>query len=1208
MRSLRQTGGNAVSGRFHALTGRDCLSALLVLAVLVAAPWRTTAASAPSVTLKCVDMVANPYGPQAVDSISLWWEYHFSERVTAVDPANMHDIVGQDDTDFVARTVGGGVDHFTFMERYGTTPKVRQGLLPGETAIPDSDVSGVVVRAIGGAYQDRDGNLSTASVNSLHLAHNWKVTVADATATEGADDTIDFEVSLNARDDCKTVTVDWATEDSTATAGEDYTAASGTLTFAPGETSKTISATVLDDTVADTGESFTLRLSNPTEVALDDAEATGTILDDGEPITARFENIPENHDGSTAFTFELHFSEEIPDLSYTTVADGLFEVTGANVTKASRTTKGSNRGWLVTAAPSGSGSADIAISLPVRACGETAAVCTADDRALSAALSATVPREVVTVSQTSGEELRLVGGATANEGRLEILLDGQWGTVCDDYWGKFDADVACRALGYEEGSVADATQFMRAHFGAGAQSVPIWLDNVECAGTETSLLACPRRYSPAVGAHNCRHREDVGVRCAGERSAPATVDTPAEPLTAAFRNVPVEHDGNSAFELELAFSEEPNDLSYKTVRDSLFEASGGRIESGRRVTQGSDLGFYVTVKPSGTGAVTLSLATLPACGQRGSVCTGNSRALEGPVGATVPGPAALSVADVEVEEAEGATLDFVVTLGRARTAQTTVDWATSDDTATAGADYTAASGTLTFIAGETLKTVSVTVLDDAHDEGSETMTLSLSNATGARISDASATGTITNSDPMPQAWITRLGRTVGSQVVDAVTARLDGESESHVTVGGMRLAGTGLPGTAPERWSESMNESERGELRRTISEREALLGSSFHLSTDGDDGQGPVFAAWGRVATGGFDADVDDVRMDGDVTTGMVGFDAQWDRMLAGLLLLRSGGEGSYMSSPAHGNDRGTVESTLTGVFPYARLKMSERVSAWGLAGVGSGELTLRHEGQAAIDTGLGMHTGAVGVKGTMLDGTGASGVGLNVKTDAMWVRTKSDHVVGLEGAESEASRLRFIIEGERMFEVGEDAVFTPTGRVGIRHDGGDSETGTGVEVGAGIRFTAGPMTIEGSVHALIAHEESGYREWGASGAIRVSPDASGRGLSLTLVPGWGRAASGTERLWSARDATAFAVGDDLEADGRLEAELGYGVGLARSAGVLTPYAGLSLGDNGHRTYQAGSRWRLSREATLSLVGTHHAGSPNRNPRNDLMLRAEIRF
>ena len=92
--------------------------------------------------------------------------------------------------------------------------------------------------------------------------------------------------------------------------------------------------------------------------------------------------------------------------------------------------------------------------------------------------------------------------------------------------------------------------------------------------------------------------------------------------------------------------------------------------------------------------------------------------------------------------------------------------------------------------GEREKTVSVPVLDDAHDEGSETLTLTLSNPSGAYLADRSAIGTINNTDPMPKAWLVRFGRTVGSQVVDALDARLEGAAGAHVTVGGMNVIGT----------------------------------------------------------------------------------------------------------------------------------------------------------------------------------------------------------------------------------------------------------------------------------------------------------------------------------------------------------------------------------------------------------------------------------
>ena len=107
-----------------------------------------------------------------------------------------------------------------------------------------------------------------------------------------------------------------------------------------------------------------------------------------------------------------------------------------------------------------------------------------------------------------------------------------------------------------------------------------------------------------------------------------------------------------------------------------------------------------------------------------------------------------------------------------------------------------------------------------------------------------------------------------------------------------------------------------------------------------------------------------------------------------------------------------------------------------------------------------------------MLDGTGTSAFALNVKSDAIWVGTKSVDTRELAPTEGDVTRLRVIIEGERACDMGAGATLTPSGEVGLCHDGGDAETGTGLEVGA-----------------LVAHEESGYEEWGASGAIRGSTE-----------------------------------------------------------------------------------------------------------------------
>ena len=593
--------------------------------------------------------------------------------------------------------------------------------------------------------------------------------------------------------------------------------------------------------------------------------------------------------------------------------------------------------------------------------------------------------------------------------------------------------------------------------------------------------------------------------------------------------------------------------------------------------------------------------------------------------------AALSVHDARVSEGPGATLAFAVTLDRTRDQEVRVKYATSDGTARQGEDYTGVSGTLRFAPGETSKTVSVPVLDDAHDEGTETLVLRLSAVRRAVIEDGEATGSIENSDPMPRAWTVRFGRTVGGQVVDALTERLEGGKRSHLTVAGIPLMGT--PATEPEAEADDpfalpawAGNDVREEEARTLTANDLLLRSTFHLRSGGEGGEGPVFTTWARAVTGRFASEADDVRLDGDVVTGMVGFDAEWERSLAGVMLSRSTGESSRLDpvagvgehGPAGGDSgsiesgrtgdgAGTVESDLTGVYPYARADLTDRVSAWGLVGAGSGTVTLKRAGGRDMKTDLSMRMGALGVKGQVLDGSGPSGVAMSVKSDAMWVGTKSARSNDMVGTQGDVTRLRLLVEGERMFIAGNGATFTPSAEVGLRHDAGDAETGAGLEVGAGVRYALGTLLVEGRARGLVAHEASGYEEWGVSGAVRIAPGESGTGLTLSIAPEWGRTGSASQRLWSARDASGLGGSGEFEAESRLTAETGYGFALAHGRGVLTPFGALTLGNAGSRTMRAGARWVLGADLAATLEATR-SESRAADATNELRLRAALRF
>ncbi|XP_047429618.1 deleted in malignant brain tumors 1 protein-like [Mugil cephalus] len=113
--------------------------------------------------------------------------------------------------------------------------------------------------------------------------------------------------------------------------------------------------------------------------------------------------------------------------------------------------------------------------------------------------------------------VRLVSGSSECSGRVEIFYKGQWGTVCDDEWGMSNADVVCRQQGCGHAVAAPTS----AHFGRG--SGPIWLDNVECGGTESALTQCTHN---GFGENNCGHGEDAGVVCLGALQKPQITISP----------------------------------------------------------------------------------------------------------------------------------------------------------------------------------------------------------------------------------------------------------------------------------------------------------------------------------------------------------------------------------------------------------------------------------------------------------------------------------------------------------------------------------------------------------------------------------------------------------------------------------------------------------------------------------------------------------
>ncbi len=660
---------------------------------------------------------------------------------------------------------------------------------------------------------------------------------------------------------------------------------------------------------------------------------------------------------------------------------------------------------------------------------------------------------------------------------------------------------------------------------------------------------------------------------------------PAGALTAAFVGMPAEHNGKKLFGFEIRFSEEFRGLRLTALKAGALQVAGGRLVDAKRTVRGQNRSVTVRVRPASFEDVTITLAATTDCAAATAICTADGRKLENTATGTVLGPALLSVADARATEGVDSAVEFAVTLSRAASDTVTVDYATADGTATAGEDYTATSGTLTFAAGETAKTVAVPVLDDAHDEGEETFRFRLSNAQGAVIADREAVGTIVNEDRMPRAWLARFGRTAWEHTLDAVQHRLDGagNAATRAAVAGREMrAATADPGADDARQLAALAAWIDGseEPLRTVSVPELLAGSAFQVAASADEAGGGL-TLWGQGAYGRFEGRDGDLSVDGEVVGATLGVDYATGPWLAGLALSHSSGWGSYAQPAA----RGEVTGALTGAFPYVGVEVvPERLALWVAGGYGVGSQRLTPAGATALESPIDLLAGAAGVRGTVVAAPAAGGFSLGLTADGSLLRATSVATTGLAAATADVDRVRLGLEGSYEVALGGGAWLTPSVEVGVRRDGGAAETGFGMDMGGGLRF-AHPglgLSLGLSGRALVVHETADLAEWGAGGSLSWDPNpASDLGPALTVAPSIGASAhGGAATLWSRQTLAGLDGAAGATAAGRVDARFAYGVPLA--GGVAAPWAGIRFSE-GAREYRLGHVFRLGESSASDL-------------------------
>ena len=590
-------------------------------------------------------------------------------------------------------------------------------------------------------------------------------------------------------------------------------------------------------------------------------------------------------------------------------------------------------------------------------------------------------------------------------------------------------------------------------------------------------------------------------------------------------------------------------------------------------------------------------------------------------------PPGLSVADASAREwpNKKVCLVFEVTMDRMDVDhEVSVDYATVSGTAVAGQDFKPISGTLVFRPSESRrrtasKSLCVEVIDDSHDEGLEEMTLVLSNPVRATLVDGTGTGSISNTDPMPQAWLGRFGRTVANHALEAVGERLseDAGAQSHMTLGGWRIALNKDQDKASADKTEPASETDPdNETDPTLREGLAAAARQAGVEQPGHmDGRRPagsmvesgwetpgnhslpgvralllrssfrwtsakealteravpgVWTTWGRARQTSFNGNDSDVSVGGEVTTYTLGADYERGRLLAGVALARSDGDGDFTALTGAG--AGELDSSMTSVHPYVRYVLSERLEGWGMLGYGRGEMQLSDtvKGETVdMATDIDLRMGALGLRGAVWT---TQGLQVALRSDAFWVQTGSAAADNLVATRADVSRVRLVLEGKGALGLPWGANLAPSVELGLRYDEGDAETGVGVELGGGLQYAGGRLNARVTARTLLAHEDGGYREWGIGGSLGLSAVAGGRGLALSLSSQYGMVSSGVNALWARQTAAGLANRADMDPVSQYGAELSYGLELPWAWGLLTPYSKLDWTGDRSRALQLGAR------------------------------------
>ena len=510
-------------------------------------------------------------------------------------------------------------------------------------------------------------------------------------------------------------------------------------------------------------------------------------------------------------------------------------------------------------------------------------------------------------------------------------------------------------------------------------------------------------------------------------------------------------------------------------------------------------------------------------------------------------------------------------------------------------------------------------------EPDETLVVTLTEATTtagmARVgSPRSATTRI--EDPVfhsinrvNQALLPGVTRAAAASALEAVSNRM-----AQAAQGDPPAAPADLAGLAD--FHRALQANERALQDGSYDLAQVLGGSSFVVplsSHDGASGSGVDAAVWGggdfRMIGGGDQEDEDSVVWVDPVWSARPGADLRFvDSLLTGLAVSWASGALDYVDEIPRNDREGTYASWLISAHPYVGWTTPD-FGLWATGGFGWGGVTIddSDEDMEAQEADLTQWSVGAGASVTLLStdwfiAGGTTALKLKAEGFLAGATVAANEAKTIQELTVGVNQARAAIEASHAQHFAGGGSLKPSLEIGGRFDGGDGETGAGLEVGGGLSYAdpGSGLTVEGRGRGMIIHGGD-YAEWGLGGLIQLDPNAASHGLMMSLRPTWGVTVSGVNGLWEHGTFDLLAGGN--QPGGRVEAEIGYGLPAFGTAGVLTPYAGASLTDAGAHSLSLGGRLELGPAFDLTLEAERtESADPDTAPVHDVTLEGSIRW